>query len=449
MRRALFEIIAFFVAFASLALFLSAAAGADPRSGPGPLGFIAVPLEALAHGVERAVPVIRHHAARGRSAAPTADDNDAFLRAAAARAAKGPPANAAPPPTAVAPPPERANASAAVAPSAEPAPSTAPAPPKDSGAATKEAAANATATKQPASVVPSGPTLASVTPASEARADPRRLSDPMRAAAAGAMQQPWPIASASVYEDLLGYVLWPADYADHLWAHGYGDIMNAMLAPMAGVTPEQASAMIANGMCSAKANALADKLIAHTGAVIVPTAEQQAALDALGATLREAIDRGRATVCAQSGEPAKQMVDGLWTVWDTTLLMRPPLEKFYGSLTEAQKAKLAGEAAAAEALARACVDPRKAEWSPDRLAQALGKGQQDRVNLDALRERSAELVKFLAFSCPQGHEPTPLDRLEAARERMNALLYVVMSMSPTVGELYSAREAATSSASVH
>jgi len=167
--------------------------------------------------------------------------------------------------------------------------------------------------------------------------------------------------------------------------------------------------------------------------------------------LREAIDRGRAAVCAQAGDPVKQMVDGLWTVWDATLLMREPLEKFYGALSDAQKAKLAGEAAAAQALARACVDPRKAEWSPDRLAQALGKSQQDRVKLDALRERSAELIKFLAFSCPRGHEPTPLDRLEAARERLNAMLYVVMSMSPTVGELYSARETTskTSSASVH
>jgi hypothetical protein len=428
MRRALFEIFAFIVAIASLTLFLSAVAGADPRSGP--LGFIAAPLEAITHGVERAVPLVHHRAPRAPSATPAPGDDDAFLRNAAARAAKGPPAGAARQP-AVATPPEPAKTMAAVPPPSTMEPAPAPKEP--------------VAPKEPAA--PNGPTLASVTSTPEVRADPRRLSDPVRGAAQAML--PWPVASASVYEDLLGYVLWPADYADHLWAHGYGDIMNAMLAPMAG-KPEQAAAMIANGMCSAQASALADKLVAHTRAAIVPTAEQQAALDALAATLREAIDRGRTTVCAQAGDPVKQMVDGLWTVWDATLLLRPPLETFYGSLTDAQKAKLAGEAAAAEALARSCADPRKAEWSPDRLAQALGKGQQQRAGLDMLRERSAELIKFLAVSCPQGHEPTPLDRLAAARDRMNAMLYVVMSMSPTVGELYSSRETTSKpSASVH
>jgi hypothetical protein len=53
-----------------------------------------------------------------------------------------------------------------------------------------------------------------------------------------------------------------------------------------------------------------------------------------------------------------------------------------------------------------------------------------------MRERSSELIKLLAISCPQVTMPTPMDRLGAAGDRMNALLYVVMSMSPALNELY-------------
>jgi hypothetical protein len=280
-------------------------------------------------------------------------------------------------------------------------------------------------------------------PAVEARADPSHAVEPSRPAPAAAppvappLMAPWPLASPSVYEDLLGYVLWPGDYADRLWTHGYGDIMNTLLAPMtAAANADQAAIMIQNGMCSTKASDLADRLIARSGEIIVPTPAQQAALDELASALGEAIDRGRAAVCAGTGDPLKRMVDGLWIMWDATLLLRAPLEKFYDALTPAQKEKLMGGAAASEALARACADQHTADWSGERLAQVLGSGEQQRLTLESLRQRSSELIKFLAISCPQEIKPTPMDRLEAAGDRMNALLYVVMSMSPAMNELY-------------
>jgi hypothetical protein len=260
-----------------------------------------------------------------------------------------------------------------------------------------------------------------------ARAEPQHAVPPRPAAP----MQPWPAASPSVYEDLLGYVLWPKDYADQLWTHGYGDIMNALLTPAANT--DHAASLIQNGMCSVKASDLADRLIAHTREAIEPDETQQAALEELGAALRQAIERGRTAVCAGTGDPLQRMVDGLWTMWDATLLMRPPLEKFYDSLSDAQRAKLAGEASAAAKLARACAEQHPPENMP-------GAGGAQRLTLDTLRQHSAELVKLLAGSCPRGTEPTPLDRLDAARERMNTLLYVVVSMSPTANELRAPRQ---------
>jgi hypothetical protein len=279
-------------------------------------------------------------------------------------------------------------------------------------------------------------------PAVEARAEPSHAVEPPRRtpAAAASMPPPWPTASASVYEDLLGYVLWPGDYVDRLWTHGYGDIMNTLLSPMtAAANADQAAGMIQNGMCSAKASELADRLIARTSEIIVPTPDQKMALDELGSALGEAIDRGRAAVCSGAGDPLKRMEDGLWTMWDATLLMRAPLEKFYGSLTQAQKAKLTDGASAGQAMARACADQHADDWSGDRLERALRPDPQQRLTLEALRQQSSELIKFLAVSCPREIKPTPIDRLKAAGDRMNALLYVVMNVSPTLSELYGPR----------
>jgi hypothetical protein len=117
-------------------------------------------------------------------------------------------------------------------------------------------------------------------------------------------------------------------------------------------------------------------------------------------------------------------------MWDATLLMRPPLQRLYESLSAEQKAKLAGSAAASGALARVCLE--QGPEMSDRMAQALPAAARQR--LEALKQQSADLVKLLAATCPKGIETTPVDRLKAAGARMNALLYVTMSMARPIGE---------------
>jgi hypothetical protein len=288
-------------------------------------------------------------------------------------------------------------------------------------------------------VAVAGPSPPAEPPVVEARAEtappaepPRPAASQLAASALASRPLAWPVASPSVYEDLLGYVLWPGDYADRLWGHGYGDLMNALLIPVTAADADQAASVIQNGMCSQEASALADRLVARTGGLIAPTPEQKAALDELRSGLGEAIARGRAAICIGTGDPLHRMVDGLWTMWDATLLMRAPLENFYDSLTPAQRVKLTGGIAAGKALAQACLE-HAVDWPGDRVAPALGSDQR----LEALRQQSSALIKLLAASCPQPTEATPMDRLTAAGNRMNALLYVVMSLSPALSELQS------------
>jgi hypothetical protein len=259
----------------------------------------------------------------------------------------------------------------------------------------------------------------------------------------------WPQTSPSVYEDLLGYILLPHDYADRLWTHGYGDVANAVLpAPATAAQGDQAARMIANGMCSSEAQMLADKPLARISETLDLAADQRAALDQLHAALGQAIERGRAALCGSDAKAGadrlKPMIDGLWTMWDATILMRGPLARFYDSLTPEQKAKLTDAGPADAKAAGACADQRAADWPAERLQQAMGlrerPSEEQRRSLEALRQRFTELAQFLATSCPQESEPTPIKRLTAAGERMNALLYAVMNTGPAMAEFQAAPE---------
>jgi hypothetical protein len=293
------------------------------------------------------------------------------------------------------------------------------------------------ATPQPAKPEAGKPAETTEPARTEARLEPPRDKPPTLP-----QRQPpmgWPEASPSVYEDLLGYILWPQDYADRLWTHGYDDIVSAALMPASARSGEMAP-MIANGMCSSQAQELADKPIARLGETLELRSDQRATLDELRTALGVAVERGRTALCGAAAAPAgdrfKPMIDGLWTMWDATILVRTPLEKFYNSLTPAQKAQLTSASPTDAKATGACTAQRAAEWPADRIQRAMGAAQkptaEQRRSLEALQQRFTELAQFLAASCPQDSDPDPILRLSAAGERMNALMYAVMNMRPAM-----------------
>ncbi len=245
----------------------------------------------------------------------------------------------------------------------------------------------------------------------------------------------WPTASPSVFEDLVGYVLWPGDYADRLWSHGYGDIVNAVMTPASAPAsgPDQAASLIANGMCSDQARTLADKPLTRMTDTLMLTDDQRGAFDELHAAVDRAIDRGRAAICgapsATAADRSQQMIDGLWITWDAAIALRPPLQKFYDTLSDAQKAQLNGSASAGYGGAQACLGQTAAEAPSDRAGHTVGSAKPPAESPQMLQQQQfAETAKFLALSCPRGSEPTPVSRLSAVAHRMNALLYVVKNM---------------------
>jgi hypothetical protein len=56
--------------------------------------------------------------------------------------------------------------------------------------------------------------------------------------------------------------------------------------------------------------------------------------------------------------------------------------------------------------------------------------------LEALRLNSAAMAKLVAGSCPSDPRLAPMGRFAAATDRLDVMLFAVMSMGPALQQLY-------------
>src|SRR5204862_6595918 len=80
--------------------------------------------------------------------------------------------------------------------------------------------------------------------------------------------------------------------------------------------------------------------------------------------------------------------------------------------------------------APACTEP--AAGTADRTMQAITPAahEQQRAGLEALRQRSVPMAQLIAGSCPSDtHLDGPMARFAAAKDRLDVMLFVVMSMN--------------------
>jgi hypothetical protein len=276
----------------------------------------------------------------------------------------------------------------------------------------------------------------------------------------------WPIAAPDAFEDMLGYAFWPQDYGRQFWSHGPRDIMLAMTAPAAafaalarnegaGRRPTAALVGAANAspsdraICIARVKDQAMRPLDRIDETLRLTEDQQQGLAELRATVRAAIE-GEAAACrgdlpATQPERLRAMIDGLWAMRYAEFRIRPALETFYGSLTEAQKAQLAEEpqtvgssdstpAATPGAICGEAVTGDANPFGP--IQRALRPTDEQRKSLQMLYGASMEMAQFLSNACPAETPPTPMARLGAASDRVMSLLHAAMNIEPMLGAFY-------------
>jgi hypothetical protein len=263
----------------------------------------------------------------------------------------------------------------------------------------------------------------------------------------------WP----SAFEDVIGYTLWPQQYAERLRGHGIADVLGAAfvspatLAAKARLSDVQAKAgdaagTVGTGLCG-QSSASADWPVAEIERSVELGSAQKAALDELRKTIGDAITSIAAT-CRDTAnlgptERVQAMQATLWAVHDAALLIRAPLATFYDSLSDDQKKRFATQGADYDVrttsrsdMARMCGMPSSPEASMRQIERSLQVGKAQRASLDALNKRSFEMGQFLMASCLKPLPPTPTERLDNAADRLTAVLFAASNLGPAVNDFY-------------
>jgi hypothetical protein len=127
--------------------------------------------------------------------------------------------------------------------------------------------------------------------------------------------------------------------------------------------------------------------------------------------------------------------------------VQPPLDQFYGTLNDDQKAKLNG---LAQDQARAKRDDQRdadqncgiasmsdsLAWPTDQINQRLQPNDQQKAKLAALQDATFKAADSLKNSCRPSTAMTPPARLAAAGQRLDALLQAVKSVHTALDDFY-------------
>jgi hypothetical protein len=278
-------------------------------------------------------------------------------------------------------------------------------------------------------------------------------------------QMYWPNASA----DLAEYIFFPRGKDDRFWAYGYGTILNGAFAAAdadnpqvppgrakAGkegdAAPQAKEPDLSSDPCGGGQAALgADALIERIEQAIRPSESQrEVVLAQLRAALLQAAERIKATcptaAPATPAERLKAIQDRIWAMRDGLLTIRLPFEQFYDSLTGEQHWHLHRDegtsretgAKIADARVQPCAEQATglAAWPMRAIERALRPTEQQRASLEALRLRSAGMTQLIISSCPTYPLLGHMGRFAAATDRLDVMLFAVMTMSPPLQDFY-------------
>ena len=277
----------------------------------------------------------------------------------------------------------------------------------------------------------------------------------------------WPYA----YYDVFGYAFWPYGpywYSDPFWSYGYADIYGGIFSPYVyddyagpvrrapgGASASRQGAVSTKQlgeMCGQDTRDIAGLPIDKIQQAVEPDQTQRNLLDALGNASISASQVVKAACPTQTSLTPAGRLDAienrLTAMAQAIQIMRTPLENFYGSLTDEQKARFnaIGNENAPRAskdqkrqLAHPCGDlpPGVAEWPAADIERAIQPTEAQRANLDALKDTAVRAADMIKASCPATPPATPPARLAAIEQRIQVLITATMSVRAALDTFYS------------
>jgi hypothetical protein len=250
---------------------------------------------------------------------------------------------------------------------------------------------------------------------------------------------------ADGFEDLTGFAFAPAA-DDRFWQHGSFDILSAALSPSATTRSQARRAAHAKNMCdgnSATAEQNGSAVYQELERVVGPTAEQQDMFKSLREAMIAASRRIEAACAASyaTARPAERLsllADRLGAMHQATLIVRTPLEAAYNALSEEQKRRLDGSNAGSVS----CTGDLAAAgaWPGAEIMRAVQPNETQQAALERFRGTFLGMSQWLASSCPQQSLDTVIARLDAAGDRLNAMLYATRMVGRSLNGVYAVLE---------
>jgi hypothetical protein len=268
----------------------------------------------------------------------------------------------------------------------------------------------------------------------------------------------WPYA----YWDFIDYTFWPYEY-DVFWPYAYDELYVGIFGPYAyegsayaslpasrrARTARQRSTAVAV-VCGAQAPELTNWPIQQIEQTVQPNETQLAALNELKDATAKAVNALQSACpddlpSTPTGRLAA-MRNRIGTMLLALSIVQPPLQRFYDSLNDEQKARfnvIGPEAQLARAssngkeprdLAQVCGE--QGLVPTERMTQALKPTDAQRSALDALNEASTKAADYLKANCPAEQALTPPARVAAMEQRLNAMMEAIKIVQPALDSFY-------------
>ncbi|OKO76050.1 hypothetical protein AC630_23375, partial [Bradyrhizobium sp. AS23.2] len=276
----------------------------------------------------------------------------------------------------------------------------------------------------------------------------------------------WPFA----YYDLYDYAWWGWGYDPYFWDYGYEDLYAGLfglydygaLSGYAGYLPgyagptrrvrasrdSDAEISLAD-MCGSISQDIAGFPIERFRDAIQPNDEQSAALDDLAnasqraaETIRNSCPRDVALTAPSRLATMEQRVAAMRSA---VSIVQPALDKFYGLLSDEQKAKITALAADQQPARREDLpsngnckaeQPGATDWPSELIERNVKPTDAQRPSLTALEDATAKAADILKSSCPPEDARTPPARLAAVGIRLDAMLQAIGTVRPALDTFY-------------
>jgi hypothetical protein len=279
----------------------------------------------------------------------------------------------------------------------------------------------------------------------------------------------WPFAFYDVYD----YALWGYGYGPAFWDYGYPDIYAGIFAPYGyddlmaygGYLPGgggkggRGSFASANPgdrlslaqMCGDDSREIAGLPIDAIQKALQPDDAQRAALDDLANASVKAAQDIRAACPTEAALTAPRRIAVMQQRIEAMIagvkLVQPPLDKFYGLLTDEQKARFNALAVrqrparterTASSAGPACGASQAGltDWPGEAIEKSVRPNDDQRKSLNELRNAATSAADMLKEACLPEEALTPPARLAAVGKRLDTMLQAVKTVRAALDNFY-------------